>query len=172
ERRAEQGPLQGLKNTLGSLKDELFADDDDWDDWSRPGRDPWASGPPRSPGAYGAEDRYGADSGYAPARYEAGGYEADRYEPDRYEPLRPERDRDVRDRYAPDPYEQSGYDRNRYERGGYGREGYDLDRSDASARRSPAEAALPPTPAGPDQPARRLRSRVPDDDPWGDSRLP
>ena len=28
ERRADQGPLQGLKNTLGSLKDELFADDD------------------------------------------------------------------------------------------------------------------------------------------------
>jgi len=40
ERRADQGPLQGLKNTLGSLKDELFADDD-WDDWNRPGSDPW-----------------------------------------------------------------------------------------------------------------------------------
>ncbi|MEY4759773.1 MAG: Chaperone protein DnaK [Cyanobacteriota bacterium] len=46
ERKAEQGPLQGLKNTLGSLKDELFADDD-WDDWNRPGSDPWASSPPR-----------------------------------------------------------------------------------------------------------------------------
>jgi molecular chaperone DnaK len=46
ERRAEQGPLQGLKNTLGSLKDELFADDDDWDDWSRPARDPWSQVPP------------------------------------------------------------------------------------------------------------------------------
>ncbi|MFM7085672.1 MAG: molecular chaperone DnaK [Cyanobium sp.] len=34
ERRSEGGPLQGLKNTLGSLKDELFADDD-WDDWDR-----------------------------------------------------------------------------------------------------------------------------------------
>jgi molecular chaperone DnaK len=45
ERRAEQGPLQGLKNTLGSLKDELFSDDDDWDDWSRPSADPWARGP-------------------------------------------------------------------------------------------------------------------------------
>jgi molecular chaperone DnaK len=40
ERRSDQGPLQGLKNTLGSLKDELFADDD-WDDWNRPGNDPW-----------------------------------------------------------------------------------------------------------------------------------
>ena len=42
ERKADQGPLQGLKNTLGSLKDELFSDDDDWDDWSRPASDPWS----------------------------------------------------------------------------------------------------------------------------------
>jgi len=42
ERRSDQGPLQGLKNTLGSLKDELFADDD-WDDWNRPGNDPWGT---------------------------------------------------------------------------------------------------------------------------------
>ena len=38
------GPLQGLRSTLGSLKDELFAEDD-WDDWERPpgrrGDDPW-----------------------------------------------------------------------------------------------------------------------------------
>jgi molecular chaperone DnaK len=44
EKRAESGPLQGLRNTLGSLKDELFSDDD-WDDWDRGGppygRDPW-----------------------------------------------------------------------------------------------------------------------------------
>jgi len=53
ERRPEGGPLQGLKNTLGSLKDELFADDD-WDDWDRDGRsDPWSS-PPR-PSSYGAD---------------------------------------------------------------------------------------------------------------------
>ena len=36
ERQIEAGPLQGLKSTLGTLKDELFAEDD-WDD------DPWAS---------------------------------------------------------------------------------------------------------------------------------
>lgn len=36
ERQTDSGPLQGLKSTLGTLKDELFADDD-WDD------DPWAS---------------------------------------------------------------------------------------------------------------------------------
>ncbi|MBD2549774.1 molecular chaperone DnaK [Microcystis elabens FACHB-917] len=48
ERRAESGPLKGLKNTLGSLKDELFSDDD-WDDWGGSGRsDPWSS-PPRPP---------------------------------------------------------------------------------------------------------------------------
>ncbi|MEB3335065.1 MAG: molecular chaperone DnaK [Cyanobacteriota bacterium] len=52
EQRSEGGPLQGLKNTLGSLKDELFADDD-WDSWDRPDRgdrwersDPWEV-PPR-----------------------------------------------------------------------------------------------------------------------------
>jgi molecular chaperone DnaK len=53
EQRAEGGPLQGLKNTLGSLKDELFADDD-WEGWEPPSRgdrwdraDPWDE---RSPG--------------------------------------------------------------------------------------------------------------------------
>ncbi len=53
EQRSEGGPLQGLKNTLGSLKDELFADDD-WDTWEPPSRgdrwdrsDPWDERPPR-----------------------------------------------------------------------------------------------------------------------------
>ena len=41
ERRSDQGPLQGLKNTLGSIKDELFSDDE-WDEWERPGSDPWS----------------------------------------------------------------------------------------------------------------------------------
>ena len=52
ERKQESSPLQGLKNTLGSLKDELFADDD-WDDWDSRGRsrDPWAA-----PGGWGADD--------------------------------------------------------------------------------------------------------------------
>jgi molecular chaperone DnaK len=48
ERKAEAGPLQGLRNTLGTLKDELFADDD-WDDWDRSARrDPWEPEPRRS----------------------------------------------------------------------------------------------------------------------------
>lgn len=48
ERRESEGggPLQGLRSTLGSLKDELFADDD-WDDWERPGA---GAGPRRGPG--------------------------------------------------------------------------------------------------------------------------
>ena len=52
ERQQDSNPLQGLKNTLGSLKDELFAEDD-WDDWDTRGRsrDPWAA-----PGGWGADD--------------------------------------------------------------------------------------------------------------------
>ncbi|MFM7465780.1 MAG: molecular chaperone DnaK [Cyanobium sp.] len=56
EQRNEAGPLQGLKNTLGSLKDELFAEDD-WDSWEPPYRsdrgdrwdrpDPWDDRPQR-----------------------------------------------------------------------------------------------------------------------------
>lgn len=56
EQRNEGGPLQGLKNTLGSLKDELFAEDD-WDAWEPPYRaergdrwersDPWDDRPQR-----------------------------------------------------------------------------------------------------------------------------
>jgi molecular chaperone DnaK len=63
ERKAEQGPLQGLKNTLGSLKDELFADDD-WDDWNRPGSDPWAMPP----------SRYDRELGYREPGYREPGY--------------------------------------------------------------------------------------------------
>jgi molecular chaperone DnaK len=37
ERSSDVGPLQGIRSTLGTLKDELFADDD-WDD------DPWSTG--------------------------------------------------------------------------------------------------------------------------------
>jgi molecular chaperone DnaK len=41
ERSSDAGPLQGIRSTLGTLKDELFADDD-WDD------DPWSTGVSRS----------------------------------------------------------------------------------------------------------------------------
>ena len=41
ERQVDSNPLQGIRNTLGSLKDELFSDDD-WEDdpWANPGRPP------------------------------------------------------------------------------------------------------------------------------------
>jgi molecular chaperone DnaK len=95
ERRSESGPLQGIKNTLGSLRDELFSDDD-WDEPDRDGRsDPWASPPRRSPSDFGAppryeprydsrfDSRYGADLGPGPEpRFDP------RFEP-RFEP-RPE----------------------------------------------------------------------------------
>ena len=69
ERRSEQGPLQGLKNTLGSLKDELFSDDDDWDDWNRPAADPWARPRPErdpydQPPSYDQQPRYGRQPVY------------------------------------------------------------------------------------------------------------
>ena len=91
ERSQDSNPLQGLKNTLGSLKDELFADDD-WDDWDRGrSRDPWADS------SWGASARSGlgfnggsgASNGY-PSRYDQGRYDRDRYDQDRYD----DRDRD------------------------------------------------------------------------------
>ncbi len=51
ERRTDGNPLQGIRNTFGSLKDELFSDEY-WDD------DPWDN-PPRSSGSgrnYGRRD--------------------------------------------------------------------------------------------------------------------
>jgi molecular chaperone DnaK len=78
ERRGEAGPLQGLRNTLGSLKDELFADDD-WDDWDRGGRpDPWASpSPNRGSGGLGGSGAGGYGRGYGSSSYGGGRYEDD-----------------------------------------------------------------------------------------------
>ena len=59
ERQADGSPLQGIRNTLGSLKDELFADD--WDD------DPW--GPPSRPG----------DRGRGPSRRDPAPWDDDIY---------------------------------------------------------------------------------------------
>jgi molecular chaperone DnaK len=85
ERRAESGPLQGLKNTLGSLKDELFSDDDDWDDWNRDSRsDPWAS--PRDRG----DERFGSrlsEPRFGPDRFETARFD-DRFDSRFEEPVR------------------------------------------------------------------------------------
>ena len=71
ERKSESGPFQGLKNTLGSLKDDLFADDDD--DWDRPGsrdrsrREAWDPAP-LNRNAYSPPAPYGPP-GYPPPAY-------------------------------------------------------------------------------------------------------
>jgi molecular chaperone DnaK len=87
EQRSEGGPLQGLKNTLGSLKDELFADDD-WDTWEPPSRgdrwdrsDPWDERPPRL-------DRYREDA--PPYRPDAAPYRGEE-RPFRERPRTPRR---------------------------------------------------------------------------------
>jgi molecular chaperone DnaK len=139
ERRADQGPLQGLKNTLGSLKDELFADDDEWDDWSRPGSDPWAT-PPARPG-YG-ESRYGE------FRYGESRYDESRYGESRYGAPRP----GVGGRADADRYDDPDTDRDRGRPGPSER--YREDRFPESRSDEP-----PP-------PRRREPVRVPNDDPW------
>jgi molecular chaperone DnaK len=78
ERRSEQGPLQGLKNTLGSLKDELFADDD-WDDWNRPGNDPWSTPPPRFGGEFDRRNSY-ERNGFERSTYERNSLDNARYD--------------------------------------------------------------------------------------------
>jgi molecular chaperone DnaK len=79
ERRSETGPLQGLRSTLGSLKDELFAEDD-WDDWE----------PGRRPERYG----YGRDPRDPYEPYEADFDAPDAYAPDRQEAARARRPRE------------------------------------------------------------------------------
>lgn len=91
ERKTESGPLQGLKNTLGSIKDDLFSDEDDWDDWdrSRPGpSERWGGDPWAPPSRYGGNQEDGYSS-----------YQTPRLERSRLEPARPESPR--ADRYEP-----------------------------------------------------------------------
>jgi molecular chaperone DnaK len=113
EKRAESGPLQGLRNTLGSLKDELFSDDD-WDDWERGGqpygRDPWDSDRvERSP--------YERDP-YARRPYDRDSFEREPYGTDPYE----------RSPMPPDPYRDESGDRySLSERGVRRRRAADLD---------------------------------------------
>ncbi|MBE9171596.1 molecular chaperone DnaK [Cyanobium sp. LEGE 06143] len=190
ERRSEQGPLQGLKNTLGSLKDELFADDDDWDDWSRPGSDPWAMPAGRSRGGYdnlGSPGRNQRDRGYG---YSEPGYDDRSYTDRSYaEPGYGDRSS------AASAYGDRGYSRGEEPMGYPGSDQLDLDdqrdddrwdedrwdgarggRSDDPdlelnrPRSRPAEPAEP-TGRGSFQGASRQGrpvSRVPDDDPWAD----
>lgn len=87
ERKTESGPLQGLKNTLGSIKDDLFSDEDDWDEWdrSRPGpSERWGGDPWSPPSRYGGYQEEGYSS------YENPRLERSRLEPSLREPPRPE----------------------------------------------------------------------------------
>lgn len=191
ERRSEQGPLQGLKNTLGSLKDELFSDDDDWDDWSRPGSDPWAMSSGRSRGGYdnlGAPGRNDLERGYDDRRYDERGDGDRRYAERRY----------TERSYADNAYGDQGYGARGDEPRGYA-DPNDLDRDDQPrrapparsseawddlrdgsardpdpylnrSRRRPAEPADPTGRGDPQDgyPQARPVARVPDDDPWSD----
>jgi molecular chaperone DnaK len=163
ERTQDSNPLQGLKNTLGSLKDELFADDD-WDDWDRGrSRDPWAepswsSGGRAGLGFNGAAGMGGFDS----RRMEEPRYgqrdDGERYGDDRYG-----------DRYDDRRYEGSRYEGSRFEGSRYDdsrvdayRENGDVDRGDAGNgfdnRRAPRAAAAGGTP----------RQDPFEGDPWGE----
>jgi len=128
ERKQESSPLQGLKNTLGSLKDELFADDD-WDDWDNRGRsrDPWAE-PSWSAGrsAWGADswnqppvapyrDERKSDRGYDDSRFARSGYE----ERSRYDDAA-----DTAPRYSEPSYSQPSYDDRSYSDRSYSERGY------------------------------------------------
>ena len=147
ERRPEGGPLQGLKNTLGSLKDELFADDD-WDDWDREGRsDPWNT-PARTP-SYGADrfrspgpnswDNAAADRDWRqPARWDRDTLDSPerrdwrRDADDRPPPDLDRRSRDPRDR---DPLDRDPRDQDPKNRDPRDRDQGDLDLSEPLASR-------------------------------------
>jgi molecular chaperone DnaK len=118
ERSQDSNPLQGLKNTLGSLKDELFADDD-WDDWDRGrSRDPWADS------SWGGSSRgglgYSGSAGYGNGlseRYDQPRYDQPRYDQPRYEPSRFDQPRDNRfrdDQFSDDQFSDDQYSDDHY----------------------------------------------------------
>ena len=117
ERTQDSNPLQGLKNTLGSLKDELFADDD-WDDWDRGrSRDPWADSSwgsaPRSGFGLNGSMGMGLDDNPRFGNGRSGDF------------------RDGRPRFDQPRYEDRGYgdrgydDRGSYDNRSYANRGYD-----------------------------------------------
>ncbi|MFN5220922.1 MAG: Hsp70 family protein, partial [Cyanobacteriota bacterium] len=157
ERRAEAGPLQGLKHTLGSLKDELFADDD-WDEWDRGGRsDPWASPPSYGGGVFGAGG-YGS-GGYGGSGY--GGGRDDLYgagrEPRRAAPSRSSESRDAfLERFRENEAPSERNERLREPR---------RDRSSGDAYDEPEYRPQPQFRERPVEPVSR-GGRRPADDPW------
>ncbi len=176
ERKQESNPLQGIKNTLGSLKDELFADDD-WDDWDRPGRsrDPWSE--PRYGGGWQEErwDRPSWDP--SPSRGSVGLMEDRRGD-------RPSYGRDDAEAYGRERYGRDRYGSEPYANDPYASDPYEGDR-DAYGRRAPDASEFRDEPAGDafagegfdnrSYPERRYRSSAPtsnpapyEGDPWAE----
>ena len=154
ERTQDSNPLQGLKNTLGSLKDELFADDE-WDDWDRGrSRDPWAEsswgagsrsglGFNGSTGLGAYDNAQSASGRYDNGRYDNGRYEDGRYAESRYDQPRYNDARRDEARYDEPRYDDSRYEEARYNDG-------PSDRDDrpplVSQRRSPRAVTPASTP--------------------------
>ncbi|MFZ9269775.1 MAG: molecular chaperone DnaK, partial [Prochlorococcaceae cyanobacterium] len=155
ERKAEQGPLQGLKNTLGSLKDELFSDEE-WDDWERPGSDPWSMPPPRRRDSMRFDERryeqrsYG-DLGYSDQGYGNEGYGNQGYREPRYGDQRSDDQRFYGERF----YDQRFYDERPPE-----------DRP--TDERATDERSFEARPRRDRNPVAAPTSRWDDDDPWGE----
>jgi molecular chaperone DnaK len=155
EKRAESGPLQGIKNTLGSLRDELFSDDD-WDDWDRDGRsDPWATPPRRTAGI----ERFGDGGAFTPTGLGGGGLDRDLRR--REEPLRQQTPR----------FSPQGASADRPQRwGDEESDGRYRERYEGSRRERPLDWSAGESPSRPVGPASSQRPR-PDrerDDPWAD----
>ena len=196
ERKVESNPLQGLKNTLGSLKDELFSDDFD-EDWDRdryrslPSRDPWASEPWRdasrvappswdrpgweTPAPRSADWSVDQEQSRPAARWEQRPPAA-RWQPpdtaaDRDDVDRSDRFRDDRsDRFQDDRSDRLRDDRpDRFQD-----DRPDRFRDDRSWRESPARRSAPAEggwerPADQDPRDRRPRPVALDDDPWAEN---
>jgi molecular chaperone DnaK len=179
ERRAEAGPLQGLRNTLGSLKDELFAEDD-WDDWDSPRRgdwdggrrgDPWSSPVRRGEGLYGGSSPAISPlerPGYERSVYERSAYEEPSDGRDRFRSGREERDATERggprrETYGGDAYGGEAYGREAFRTEAKGRDDYD--RRERTTRLERPAAPVP-------SPAPRRSGPSAMEDPWADAEAP
>ena len=128
ERKVDSNPLQGLKNTLGTLKDELFSDDDWEDDWGgRSTPDPWAAPPPRRAGGDGGygRDRLGGSTdprdSYASDRFSGDRFSGERFNGEQFNSDRINSDRFNSDRFNSDRFnsdrKSNSYNSNKYQEG-------------------------------------------------------
>jgi molecular chaperone DnaK len=197
ERKVDSNPLQGLKNTLGTLKDELFSDDDWEDDWGRSSPDPWASPPARRAGirdrlggsidprdSY-ASDRFSGDrasgatayqpNNYQPNSYQPNSYQPNNYQPNEYQEGRSRVDGPQSDRYRADRNQSnsSSLDRDRPDRAVSREAGRMLDEAGRLDQERPGRELTRREASG-RQPGRQAGSQAGgqggwnDPDPWGD----